>query len=407
MRATLHTGNRSNPARALLQAHELDTAGRLEEAIDAYTAILACEPLNLRAHRQLNHLLYRLGRDGQFMRSYDEALAGNPAHPALLRDKAWFALNAHRYSESLAIYEQLLSVAPADPIAITGVAVSLEKLGRLAAAADTYRHALIHPVRDANLYSSLAAMLLQLGDPSAAETAARGGLEIAPHDQTCLAALSTAWRLRNDAREAWLCGYADLIRVFDLEPPPGFNDQREFNTQLNQELDRFHPDTREHVNQSVRGGTQTRADILGTGRPLVDLLQAQFNGSLRTYIRGLQDATHPFSARRSRSFLYTGSWSSRLHSGGFHANHIHPRGWISSCYYVGVPDECTDSTTQQGWLGFGAPSIELGLPEPIRRSVEPRVGRLVLFPSFVWHGTRAFHSAGARTTIAFDVAPTQ
>jgi uncharacterized protein (TIGR02466 family) len=284
--------------------------------------------------------------------------------------------------------------------------VSLEKLGRLAEAADIYRRSLLHPVRDPNLYSSLAAVLLQLGEPEAAETAARGGLGIAPHDQTCLAALSTAWRLRNDAREDWLCGYTHLIRVFELEPPAGFADLREFNTQLNAELDRSHPDTREYVNQSLRGGTQTAADVLGTGRPLIDLLQTRLDAALRTYVAGLRDATHPFSARRTRSFSYSGSWSSRLRSGGYHANHIHPRGWISSCYYVAVPDECADSNTKQGWLGFGAPSIELDLPEPVRRSVEPRAGRLVLFPSFVWHGTRAFHSAGTRTTIAFDVTPT-
>jgi predicted 2-oxoglutarate/Fe(II)-dependent dioxygenase YbiX len=33
--------------------------------------------------------------------------------------------------------------------------------------------------------------------------------------------------------------------------------------------------------------------------------------------------------------------------------------------------------------------------------VEPKVGRLVLFPSFLWHGTRPF-PRGERMTIAFD-----
>jgi len=30
---------------------------------------------------------------------------------------------------------------------------------------------------------------------------------------------------------------------------------------------------------------------------------------------------------------------------------------------------------------------------------------LVLFPSYMWHGTIPFHDAQARTTIAFDVVP--
>ena len=32
-------------------------------------------------------------------------------------------------------------------------------------------------------------------------------------------------------------------------------------------------------------------------------------------------------------------------------------------------------------------------------------GRLVLFPSYMWHGTIPFHDAQPRTTIAFDVVP--
>jgi hypothetical protein len=37
--------------------------------------------------------------------------------------------------------------------------------------------------------------------------------------------------------------------------------------------------------------------------------------------------------------------------------------------------------------------------------VQPRVGTLVLFPSYMWHGTVPFRSTQARTTIAFDVVP--
>jgi len=41
----------------------------------------------------------------------------------------------------------------------------------------------------------------------------------------------------------------------------------------------------------------------------------------------------------------------------------------------------------------------------VRRVVQPRVGRLVLFPSYMWHGTIPFHAPQHRTTIAFDAIP--
>ena len=39
-----------------------------------------------------------------------------------------------------------------------------------------------------------------------------------------------------------------------------------------------------------------------------------------------------------------------------------------------------------------------------RRVVEPEPGRLVLFPSYMWHGTIPFGS-GDRLTAAFDYQP--
>jgi hypothetical protein len=37
--------------------------------------------------------------------------------------------------------------------------------------------------------------------------------------------------------------------------------------------------------------------------------------------------------------------------------------------------------------------------------VKPEPGMLVLFPSYMWHGTAPFGGKEPRLTIAFDVAP--
>ena len=61
---------------------------------------------------------------------------------------------------------------------------------------------------------------------------------------------------------------------------------------------------------------------------------------------------------------------------------------------------------EQGWLKLGEPQAELGLGLAPFRTVEPKAGRLVLFPSTMWHGTIPF-AAGERMTVAFDVARPQ
>ena len=103
------------------------------------------------------------------------------------------------------------------------------------------------------------------------------------------------------------------------------------------------------------------------------------------------------------SFGYAGAWSSRMKAHGFHDNHIHPQGWISSCYYVAVPQATEDQDTRQGWIKFGEPASQTGLKE--RRAIQPLPGRLVLFPSYMWHGTIPFAENSVRTTIAFDAVP--
>ncbi|HUJ02563.1 MAG TPA: putative 2OG-Fe(II) oxygenase, partial [Rhizomicrobium sp.] len=117
------------------------------------------------------------------------------------------------------------------------------------------------------------------------------------------------------------------------------------------------------------------------------------------------DDRHPLRNRRRNDFAYAASWSSRLHDCGFHVNHVHPKGWISSVYYVAVPDAVEDERQKQGWLKFGEPGFDAHIADPIRRTVKPKPGTLVLFPSYMWHGTVPFHSSQDRTTIAFDVVP--
>src|SRR5258708_34321222 len=94
----------------------------------------------------------------------------------------------------------------------------------------------------------------------------------------------------------------------------------------------------------------------------------------------------PLMGRRGSGFAFAGSWSSRLHNSGFHVNHVHPEGWISSCYYVSVPDAVLDASAKQGWIKFGEPSFAAAMAGTLRRTVQPVPGRLVLFPSYNCHG---------------------
>lgn len=102
---------------------------------------------------------------------------------------------------------------------------------------------------------------------------------------------------------------------------------------------------------------------------------------LSTFVR---EAQHPFWGRRPRgdALNFAGAWSVRLDSAGYHTNHVHPEGWISSALYVALPDEVRAAQDQSGHIQFGVPLLDRDLALPPRRVIQPEVGTLVLFPSF-------------------------
>ena len=99
---------------------------------------------------------------------------------------------------------------------------------------------------------------------------------------------------------------------------------------------------------------------------------------------------------------FSGSWSVRLKPQGYNVSHTHPVGVISSALYVSLPEPAEMGEPPAGWIQFGTPPPELNLAlEPYKR-VEPKTGRLVLFPSTMWHSTVPFED-GERLVVAFDV----
>jgi len=386
---------------AVHRAEALQNLNRHDEALAEYRRALSQDVQNPQLHHFYNSLLFRLRRTDEFLKSYDQA----PENRILQRAKAQFLRLDNRNSEACAVYQQLLRSDPTDIACQRGAADALIAMGHLEEAAKTLDNALLHDGKNTSLINLAAEIAILRRDPAEALTLCRQALSAAPFDQMSLALTGVCLRLMRDEREEDLNGFDSLIGVFDLAPPQGYSSMENFNTELTAYLARLHPTTREPIDQSLQGGTQTPDHLFGAGHALVDKLESRIRSAVADYIGAMKESTdHPFLSRRSRQYQYAGSWSSRLQDCGYHKNHLHPDGWISSCYYVQVPESSNDPETRQGWIKFGEPNFDAGLPNPIRRAVQPVAGRLVLFPSYMWHGTIPFHG-DARTTLAFDVIP--
>ncbi|CAN5288020.1 hypothetical protein BH10PSE13_BH10PSE13_07560 [soil metagenome] len=217
-----------------------------------------------------------------------------------------------------------------------------------------------------------------------------------PDNQTGWGLLATAWRLTGDARHDWLVNRPGLVRVIDMDVEPTALDA------LARRLRSLHVARTHPFDMSVRGGTQTGGKILDRQEPEIAALRLGFMSALHRYAAGLpaEDMRHPLLARKRDAFTLSDSWSVRLLGGGYHVSHIHPVGTLSAAFYVALPETCAESPNA-GWLTIGAPPEELATGLAPLQLIEPKLGRLVLFPSFHWHGTLPFPK-GERITVAFD-----
>lgn len=379
----------------------LQSLGRAGEAVSAYRRALARDPQHALSLYDLARLRWALG-DVDFAAELDAAEQAAPQSALAPGIQAQLLLKAERYAEAAASFRRAAERSASSGY-FDGLGQSLSRLGQHVEALAAHARAIELAPNDSIVHSNCALSLLAAGQPSEAAVQAETAHALAPEDQHALALLGLAWRQLGDPREAALNDYARLVRVFDLAVPEGWSDMAAFNTALAQELASLHTDAQAPVDQTLREGTQTRGNLLDQGRPLVEALKARLMQAIDQYIAELpEDAAHPFLARRGKTWHFTDSWSSRLRSRGFHTNHVHTHGWISSCYYVAVPP-AVEQGGQAGWIKFGEPDVDLGLAP--QRTEQPRAGRLVLFPSFFWHGTVPFEDTAPRLTIAFDVKP--
>jgi Tfp pilus assembly protein PilF len=296
----------------------------------------------------------------------DAALSAHADHPALTALKAEYLLRAGQPQAARALVEHLPDTRSADAPAI----------------ARTRLRCLIAT-------SAIEAADRLCTDLLVAHPTLR-------HDMGLWALRHTIWRLLDSPKRHWL-EQPDLWASHALD----FTDTELAETIA--AIDALHRRRHHPAAQSLRHGTQTAGPLLDRLDPAIARLKARLLGAAERHREQLPPPIdgHPTldPAVSTRPWRMAGSWSVRLTGGGHHVPHVHPRGVLSSACHLVVPPGAGSGT-----LLLGVPPSELatGLG-PIQR-FEPTPGKLVLFPSWLWHGTEPV-DAGKRLTVAFDLIP--
>ena len=385
------------------RASALIELARFDEAEAALASLVRRAPERGDAQVMLAKLRYMRGAP-DYTRALRDA-ADRSASPSLTLALGDLLRRAGRLEEAEAVLRSVAERHEEVPQIESSLAVVLQEQGKLDEALARARRASAAQPADPAISENLVAILLQTGDGDEPWDMIMRERRRAPLDQRWLAYEATAARLSGRPRYEELYDYERFVQAFELEPPRGYRTIHELNNELGARLDSRHLLEAHPLDQSLRHGTQTPRDLLHDPDPVIQAFVGALAEPLVDYCSRLgSDPDHPFCARNRGSARLAGCWSVRLRQGGYHVNHVHPAGWISSVYYVTVPAEVEDARSRSGWIRFGEPRMPTSGAGPAH-SVQPRAGMLLLFPSYMWHGTTPLRGEAPRLTLAFDALP--
>lgn len=385
--------------------------GDVITAIELFNAALNADPGNVKLHECLNSLLWETEFVDQFGDSYVTAID-------VLVDSQDVALSYASMMYRAGKVVQAKRIAESNQLDVSKRHDVLSLRGQIDAELGHYESAYqllelsLSQQYSKDVIRQMVKIDIVLERYNQAQALIRRMFTNAPDCQLTWALQSLVWRLCEDERYHWLCDYPVFVKAYQLEAPSDYVSLDDFLEAIKVELYSMHRNEHEPLEQTLRNGTQTAARLLHTPSPVLQSLKESLGAIVTRYIESLpDDMSHPLLSRKSADFGFSGSWSVKLRANGFHVNHVHPEGWISSSCYISIPDSMNtsdDSGLQhQGHIKFGESPLQLAGRERIELSLKPEPGMVVLFPSYFWHGTYPFHGGQAdfRLTAPFDVVP--
>ena len=361
-------------------------------AINVLAEGVAQQPGWVSGQKTLARMRWEAGDGRAFTRDLEQALESQPTDRELWIAYVSALAEADLSAEAADAAAKAQSHVGADPQLMLMEAIRASEAGQAERADQLFAAA---PADLPGRKAAEARHRMRCGDYQAGETLLERARDEEPWDIYNWALTGLVWRLIGDSRAQWLLEQQGLV---DARPLPLGEDQLAAIADRLRSLHR----TRSHpIGQSLRGGTQTRGRLFEREEPEIATLREAIAQSVKSYWDELPaaDPKHPLLRHKNKRPAFTGSWSVRLTGGGFHVSHFHPMGLVSSACYFVVPQP---KQPKEGWLEIGGPPGGLDVPVEPLRLIEPAVGRMALFPSFMFHGTRPF-TEGERLTCAFDI----
>lgn len=395
-----------HPDAVFVLARSLLGQARFEDAETEFRKVVRARPDHPIAQSNLMELVWmRTGDIHAAGDAIDEALRARPRSPDLRIIKARLLVSARMSRAALSAIDAGLALDAQNRALLKAAAtIALDFDGTRAL--DYARRALRVAPRDRGALVAFGNASLAVGDARQALDIAAKLHASAPADGEALAMRADALRLAGDSRYRELLDYGNFVRASYIDTPSGWPDLAGYLHDLWSALTRAHTLYAHPIGNSLRGGSQIQLQPEQSEFAAIRAFPGAIDGPIRRYMQALGRGDDPMRSRNTGRYRLNGMWSVRLRPDGFHVNHYHPAGWISSACYVGLP-AAIERCGGEGWLKFGEPAFPTSTALGPEYFIKPEPGLLALFPSYMWHGTAPFSGDpdACRLTIAFDVVP--
>lgn len=356
------------------------------------------------------------GRLKQALSSLETVLKHHPERNDIRVAVGTISVDLNEFEKAAEHYAIAVENEPNNAKAQFGLALSLKAGGDFEPAANAARLAAELSDHAAEPLRLLIELLWALGDTKDIPELCRKLLVHEPHRTDTAMFEGMAYYHQGEREKARaVFAFDDLVEVHDLDAPEGYADMKAFNKALADHIvdhptmavpDKDHPTyhndqlniTRELVGPNAK-------DDAGP----VAALEAMIAAKVDDYIarkRAVLD--HDFIKRWPEKSRLT-AWGTLLKGRGNLVSHIHLDGYLGMVYYPELPpemqaDEANSGEDQRGFLQLGDPPDDFPVDvEPDTYTIQPKEGRLIMFPGCFFHRTVPFESKDRRISIAFDV----
>jgi uncharacterized protein (TIGR02466 family) len=433
-----------NQDQPINQAIDFFRRGRHDAAEKICTELLRNCPTNLAAHHILGKIAYLKERYEDSVQYLEPIYQANGANAEVVIEFARALRLARRLEDAIACARKALSLGAtysawlelglalaeanqpdeAKPALERALELnprcnfSLRRLGHIARQQGDFAQAIryyqqladAYP-RTIHSYPDLIKTHLMSGNPQAALDACDRCLTFEP---ACTGVLAYKYialcELGESGRAGDLYDHAHLLKRISVAPPAGYSTITEFNDRLSRHILHHTIQSATPERYTTANGWQTQAGTLFQSDPALGTQMTRIiEQAVDTYVEQLpRDTGHPMMAGVPTA-THIESWAVVLDEHGHQAPHIHPKSWISGCYYVALPEDFNmQPDPNAGCIAFGQGERELHrLRQPETVVLRPASGDMVLFPSYYWHHTFPLQSKNQRICIAFDVVPTK